>query len=119
NDLFIVKPGGVLAFQNVKYDNGNGADTDPEVPTYQGLTFSLVSGPQHGTLSNGVSSSGGFSYTAHASYTGIDTFQYEVSDGQQTATADVIIFIDEEATAEADPDDGAFKDPNGAFKDPN
>jgi VCBS repeat-containing protein len=56
------------------------ADNDP-------LTASLVNGtgPTHGTLT--FNNDGSFTYTPNAGYSGSDSFQYQVSDGQLTSSA--------------------------------
>jgi cyclophilin family peptidyl-prolyl cis-trans isomerase len=51
----------------------------PITTTPSTLSYSLVSQPAHGTVSNFNASTGSFSYTADKNYLGTDTFQYEVN----------------------------------------
>ncbi|MGA2069055.1 MAG: Ig-like domain-containing protein [Thermoguttaceae bacterium] len=60
-------PGAVSVLANDSDDDG-----DP-------LTASLVSGPLHGSLS--LDPGGGFIYTPNADFWGVDSFQYQASDG--------------------------------------
>jgi hypothetical protein len=55
------------------------------------LTATLVAGPAHGTLS--AFAGGGFTYTPPANFSGIDTFAYQVTDGQSQTTALVSIVV--------------------------
>lgn len=57
------------------------------------LSVTVVAGHgvQHGTLT--LNSNGSFSYTPTAGYVGTDTFRYRVTDGAQTADADVTITV--------------------------
>ena len=65
---------------------GNDFDPDGDV-----LTASLEIVPLHGTLS--LDSNGGFVYTPPLNFSGVDTFIYRVSDGQQSALATVAITV--------------------------
>ena len=71
-------------------NNGYGADSDPE-----GNTLSVTSGTfstAHGSVT--ISSNGNFTYTPTASYTGNDSFDYTLSDGQggtDTGTMNIVV----------------------------
>jgi|GEM_PF-6131431 len=69
---------------------GNTAATTAEDTTLHGsvtatdvdgdsLTYSLVNGPQHGTVA--FNSDGTYTYTPNADYSGTDTFSYKANDG--------------------------------------
>lgn len=60
-----------------------GADIDGDT-----LTYSLVSGPAHGTLT--LDANGSFTYTPVKDYTGPDSFQALVSDGKGGTTTSTI-----------------------------
>jgi VCBS repeat-containing protein len=64
----------------------NDFDVDGDV-----LTVVVVTGPAHGILS--LSPDGSFSYTPDADWFGVDSFVYEVTDGELTDTATVIITV--------------------------
>jgi VCBS repeat-containing protein len=53
--------------------------TDIDSPT---LTFSVVSGPSHGTLTAFDASTGAFTYAPAANYNGADSFTFKANDGQ-------------------------------------
>ncbi|MCP3990731.1 MAG: hypothetical protein GY724_16760, partial [Actinomycetia bacterium] len=55
------------------------------------ITVSLVTGPTHGTLS--LSPTGEFVYTPSEGFTGIDSFDYEVSDGKSSIQATAFIEV--------------------------
>ena len=55
-----------------------GQSSNPTTTT--GLTYSIVSSPIHGTLSQFSSSTGTVVYTPPGNYTGLDAFQYVVTD---------------------------------------
>jgi VCBS repeat-containing protein len=55
--------------------------TDPD---HDPLTFAIVTGPAHGTVS--VQANGSFTYTPDANYTGPDSFTFTASDGIATST---------------------------------
>ena len=58
------------------------------------LTVSLVSGTAHGSLL--LNGDGSFSYTPQANYNGVDSFSYQVNDGQgaNSSTATVQLTVD-------------------------
>ncbi|HET7921412.1 MAG TPA: Ig-like domain-containing protein [Gammaproteobacteria bacterium] len=59
-----------------------------------GLTFSVVSQPSHGSVSITNSSTGAFTYTPTSGYSGSDSFTFKANDGQadsNTATESVTI----------------------------
>ena len=66
-------------------------------PDGDALSASLVSGPSGGSLS--FNADGSFTYIADAGFSGVDFFTYEITDGTDTATANVRL----EVTASADP----------------
>ncbi len=74
---------------NVLADNGNGADSDIDGG---GLTTSVVTGPQNGSLQ--LASNGDYTYTPNANHNGSDSFVYRLSDGlggTDTATVSLTI----------------------------
>ena len=54
-------------------------------PDGDSLTFSIVSGPSHGSLSPGVSGASQ-TYTPSADYNGADSFTFRVNDGTTSGT---------------------------------
>lgn len=79
--LTVAASGGVLA-------NDTDADGDP-------LTASLITGPQHGTLS--LAADGGLTYTPAAGYHGADSFTYRANDGTtngNVATVNLQVYSD-------------------------
>ncbi|MCA9245735.1 MAG: tandem-95 repeat protein [Planctomycetales bacterium] len=78
--------------QSLSVDALNGVlanDTDPDDDT---LTASVVTNPEHGSLS--FSADGSFSYTPDANFSGVDTFTYRVHDGfADSAPATVSIAV--------------------------
>ncbi|MHC5538134.1 peptidylprolyl isomerase [Singulisphaera rosea] len=56
----------------------NGKSANPATST--GLTYSLLSQPTHGTISNFNPNNGTLIYTPNPNTTGTDTFQYQVTD---------------------------------------
>ncbi|WP_245295634.1 Ig-like domain-containing protein [Rhizobium rhizosphaerae] len=79
--LTVSASAGVLA-------NDTDADGDP-------LTASLITGPQHGTLS--LAANGGFTYTPTAGYHGADSFTYRANDGTtngNVATVNLQVYSD-------------------------
>lgn len=58
-------------------------DTDPDG---QDLTATIVSQPTRGTLSNVDTLAGSFVYTPNTGFTGVDTFVYRASDGQDLSS---------------------------------
>ncbi|MEJ7590002.1 MAG: Ig-like domain-containing protein [Planctomycetaceae bacterium] len=71
----------------------NGVLANDRDLNYDPLTVTVVAGhnTQHGTLT--LNTNGSFSYIPAAGYVGTDTFRYRVSDGAQTADADVTINV--------------------------
>jgi VCBS repeat-containing protein len=61
------------------------ADGDP-------LTFTVGSGPGHGSVTN-VGSNGSLTYTPDAGFWGTDTFTVEATDGQAFSTATITIVV--------------------------
>jgi cyclophilin family peptidyl-prolyl cis-trans isomerase len=60
----------------------------PNLSTPATLSYSLVSQPSHGTISNLNTATGTFTYTPNIGYQGTDTFQYDVSaSGPQSTPA--------------------------------
>lgn len=55
------------------------------------LSVSIVTGPANGTLT--LESDGSFSYTPGTDYVGVDSFIYELSDGSETAQAEVTLQV--------------------------
>jgi cyclophilin family peptidyl-prolyl cis-trans isomerase len=55
-----------------------GQSGNPTASTTETLSYSLVSQPQHGTVSNFNSTNGTFTYTPNAGYLGTDTLRYNV-----------------------------------------
>ncbi len=64
---------------NVMADNGSGADADPD-GTLVASTTVQVSGPSQGTLTN--HQNGTFTYTPSESFSGTDSFTYQISDDE-------------------------------------
>jgi cyclophilin family peptidyl-prolyl cis-trans isomerase len=60
-----------------------GDDGDPDKT--QTLTFEIVTQPQHGSISNFISSTGALQYTPANNFQGLDTFTYRVHDNGGTA----------------------------------
>ncbi|MGH1351091.1 MAG: VCBS domain-containing protein, partial [Methyloligellaceae bacterium] len=76
---------------NVLLDNGNGADSDGngDVLSVIAGTFSTIQG---GTVV--LNTDGSFSYTPAENYSGQDSFDYTLTDGQENDTATVTIDIE-------------------------
>ena len=90
DDLFTIQEGEVLAGENVLLDNGNGPDTDPDPGDT--LTVSVGSLPMLGTLD--LNSTGAFTYTPRDDdVSGMDMFEYALSDGKSTTRGTVRITI--------------------------
>ena len=82
--------------------SGGTADSDSDGGTIQ-VTGNTI--PSNGTLTAGVAANGLFTYTPNTGYTGSDSFEYTISDGQGgTATATVKYYRD---TGEPNPDCGS------------
>ncbi|HEX8173323.1 MAG TPA: DNA/RNA non-specific endonuclease [Thermoanaerobaculia bacterium] len=89
-----VNPPGV-ADQSVSTseDNARSFTLDAANPTGNALTYTIVSGPSHGTLSG---SDGSRTYTPLPDYNGSDSFTFRVADGSRTSnTATVTITVSE------------------------
>ena len=70
--------------------SGTAVATDRDGQT---LTYSIVSGPSHGTLSFNTST-GAYTYTPAANYNGTDSFTFKASDGSldsNTATVSITV----------------------------
>ena len=68
------------------YLAGYDSDGDP-------LTYSLTGTPSNGTVVLNNSSTGSFTFTPTADFSGNASFQYQVTDGTVTATATVYIYV--------------------------
>lgn len=67
--------------------SGSDPDNDP-------LTYSRVTEPAHGSISSFNATTGAFTYTPSANFSGSDSFQYRVSDGSlQSSVAMVTLSI--------------------------
>ena len=66
-----------------------GSDPDPE----DTITYSLFSGPANGTVSVIDSDDGSYEYTPNLGFEGVDSFEFEVSDGIATDTATITIDV--------------------------
>ena len=55
------------------------------------LTATLVTGATHGSLN--LSLNGGFTYTANASYSGVDTFRYRAGDGISSSATTAVSLV--------------------------
>jgi cyclophilin family peptidyl-prolyl cis-trans isomerase len=72
-------PTAVNAYQNTAQQvQLAGQNTYPDTSVKVPLTYSLVSQPTHGTISNFNASTGTFTYTPNSGFLGTDTFQYTV-----------------------------------------
>ena len=94
DDRFVTLEDTALTAQDVKADNGNGADSDADTDIAD-LTFSVIRQPSSGDLD--FQTDGTFTYTPALNDTGdadneVD-FEYQVSDGALTDTATVTIEI--------------------------
>ena len=71
--------------------------TDPD--TNDPVTFSIVTGPTHGTLSGFNPTTGEVTYTPTTGYSGPDSFTFKVTDtsGQDSNTATVSITVENQA----------------------
>lgn len=74
-------------------------DTDPENAN---LTATLVSGPQHGTVT--LNPDGSFTYIANPGYTGPDSFTYRAGDGALGDEATVSLTVSPNVAPIAQPD---------------
>jgi Bacterial Ig domain len=98
NQAPIANPQSLSAAEDTPLDivlTGSDPDCNP-------LTYSVVSGPNHGTLS-GIAPS--LTYTPSANYNGADSFTFVVNDGQATsdpATVDITVLAVNDAPV-ADP----------------
>jgi cyclophilin family peptidyl-prolyl cis-trans isomerase len=64
-----------------------GQNTYPDTSVSVPLTYSLVSSPQDGTISDFNASTGTFTYTPNVGFSGTDTFQYRVTATGPNSTA--------------------------------
>ena len=64
-----------------------GQNTYPDTSVSVPLTYSLVSQPSHGSVTNFNASTGTFTYTPAPGYVGADTFQYAVTANGPDAAA--------------------------------
>ncbi len=88
DDAATVAAGGVL--------HASVADNDSD-PDGDGLSFALLSGPQHGSVV--LDMDGSYIYTPAPSFSGTDSFTYRASDGTLTADATVNIVVTPPANA--------------------
>src|SRR5262245_64615382 len=75
NDAPVANNGSASTNEDTTF-NGNATATDVDGDS---LTFSLVAGPAHGTLT--LNSNGAFTYTPLANYNGPDSFTFKANDG--------------------------------------
>lgn len=66
--------------------------TDSDIPA-QTITYTIISGPAHGTVTGLPNTTGAFTYTPAADYNGTDSFLYKASDGTASSTATVSIAV--------------------------
>jgi VCBS repeat-containing protein len=99
--------------------NDTDAENDP-------LTARLVSGPAHGTLT--LNADGSVRYTPAAGFNGVDSFTYQVSDGQMTSDPVTVTLIVNDAPVVTSGnlfvvpqaiDEGGFVELTGTFGDAN
>lgn len=67
------------------------------------LTLSVTTGPTHGTITGFNATTGAYTYTANAGYTGADSFVYTVNDGHgltTTGTVNITVENDNVITAQ-------------------
>jgi len=95
NNTYTVASGTVL---NVPASGVLANDTGGNGP----LTAVLVSGPAYGSLA--LTNNGGFTYTPSNNFTGVDTFTYEATDGQNTSAVATVTLL--------------VTTPGGLFNDP-
>jgi len=90
NDQYSMMQGETLSPGSTSGVLANDSDPDPG----DTLTASLIAGPSHGTLTSSLSGDGSFTYTPDNGFAGIDTFTYQVGDGNGgTASATVTIIV--------------------------
>jgi PKD repeat protein len=82
-------------------------------PDGDSVTFSIVSDPEHGTLSDFNSTLGTLTYSADHGYTGSDGFVFAVSDGEDSDQAQVTIEIGANSRPRADIGGGYHIPPGG------
>jgi uncharacterized delta-60 repeat protein len=87
NDAPVANPQAIETAEDTAF-NGTVTATDPDGPS---PTFSLVGDPDHGTAV--VNSNGSFTYTPAADYSGTDSFEFQVTDGQYTSVATVTVNV--------------------------
>src|SRR6185369_16524498 len=78
DDAFTTAEDTQLSGGNVLANNGSGADSDPDGDTLT-VNTTPVSGPSNGTLT--LNADGTFTYNPNLNFSGTDTFQYQVLDG--------------------------------------
>jgi DNA/RNA endonuclease G (NUC1) len=84
-------PGAGNQSVSTREDNDKTFTLDAASPNNNSLTYTIVSGPSHGTLSG---TNGNETYTPAPDYNGSDTFTWNVSDGTRTSnTATVTISV--------------------------
>jgi hypothetical protein len=83
-------------------------------PSRHAFTAVLVSNPTNGSLGGTFSSNGSFTYTPNASYLGLDSFTYQVTDGTDTsAPATVTIAVHPQYPLNLAFDGGCVNESNG------
>ena len=82
-------------------------------PNGDSVTFSIVSDPEHGTLSDFNSTLGTLTYSPDHGYTGSDSFAFAVSDGEDSDQADVSIEVGANSRPRADIGGGYHIPPGG------
>ena len=77
NDAPTAAPGMASGDEDAQLSGSvSGADVDSAT-----LTYSIVSGPAHGTLTSFDSATGAYVYTPDANFSGADSFSFKASDG--------------------------------------
>ncbi len=86
----------VVLIGNVLVDNGNGADSDPDILDSFSVVETVITTAQGGTVT--IAANGAFTYNAPAEhFSGSDSFDYTIEDGfgaQDTATANISVIPD-------------------------
>jgi hypothetical protein len=86
DDAYTIDEDGILQVDGASGVLANDYDGDGD-----SLALQLISSPTHGSIL--LNADGSFTYTPDADWYGDDMFEYEVSDGDQTDTAKVIITV--------------------------